>query len=116
MPPLVITSHAPSTPALRKRRLGARRVLHGAAVPLQARQKPAGKFSTCAISDMGWPLKVKSILSFTRSGFWPCSELASLNCCVTAPELMGGSVSLEAGLICSFMNFGTATCPEQSPR
>mmetsp|Transcript_49810 Transcript_49810/g.106440 ORF Transcript_49810/g.106440 Transcript_49810/m.106440 type:complete len:272 (-) Transcript_49810:1701-2516(-) len=52
---------------------------------------------------------LKSIFVRTSIGFWPCIELATLNSCVSFPELLGGTTLPLAGLICSFIYLGTAT-------
>mmetsp|Transcript_17250 Transcript_17250/g.44183 ORF Transcript_17250/g.44183 Transcript_17250/m.44183 type:complete len:281 (-) Transcript_17250:1662-2504(-) len=56
-----------------------------------------------------------SILSRITIGFCPCSELASLSCCVTLPVLAAGTTEAEAGCICIFMYvLGTATWKTKS--
>eukprot|EP00965_Chrysotila_dentata_P231749 6198545-Pleurochrysis_carterae.AAC.1 len=67
----------------------------------------------CPVSEKFWPLTPKSILMRRSTGFWPCIEFATLKSCVTLPEPLGGTVVPLAGLICSFMYLGTATCARE---
>ena len=65
--------------------------------------RPAGK--TLPPTDVSWftgePLAVNASLSFIITGFVPRIVLMILSCCVTAPELPGGTIEPVGGFICS---------------
>ena len=70
---------------------------------------PGGNWSTEPISETCEPIVLYSILTFSTTGFWPCIELATLNCCVVLPLLFGGTDGDDGGVILSCMYLGTAT-------